>query len=159
MTSRGAPPNAASRPLPAGRVTGGRQRRSCRRNRALTVTFALLAGSMTARAATDNASAMLFYSSCMAAADIVSGPPSPSNPQAGSDDLEKAPMCLGAITAITKLEPLLKPEFAMCPPSGVSFGQIVLVVANYLRNHPEQLHENFHRLAVTALGQAWPCSR
>jgi hypothetical protein len=124
-------------------------------SRVLAAALALLAGTVSARAATENASAMLFYSSCMAAADILGGPLGPSNPQVGADDLDKAPMCLGAITAITKLEPLLKPEFAMCPPSG----QTVLVVANYLRNHPEQLHENFHRLAVTALREAWPCSR
>lgn len=128
-------------------------------SRTLPALLVLVSGSVSARAATDNASAMLFYSSCMAAADIIGGPPSLSNRHAGSDDLENAPMCLGAITAITKLEPLLKSEFAMCPPSGVSLGQIVLVVANYLRNHPGQLHENFHRLAVAALGQAWPCTR
>ena len=81
----------------------------------------------------------------------------PLKPTAGADDLDKAPMRLGAITSITELEPLLKPEFAMCPPSGVSFGQIVLVVANYLRNHPEQLHENFHLLAVLALKETWLC--
>jgi hypothetical protein len=58
---------------------------------------------------------MLFYSSCMAAADIIGGlPPSPSNPQAGADELDKAPTCLGAIITIAKLEPLLRPEFAMC---------------------------------------------
>ena len=120
--------------------------------------FSLAFLSMDAWAASESATAMMFYASCMAAAEIVGGPPTgPSNPQAGADDLDKVPMCLGAITSITKLEPLLKPEFAMCLPSGVSFEQIVLVVANYLRNHPEQLHENFDRLAVLALKETWPC--
>ncbi len=128
-------------------------------SRALPAAIALVAGSVSARGASEDASAMLFYGSCMAAANIVGGTPTPSNAQAGADDLDKAPMCFGAITAITKLEPLLKSEFAMCPPRGVSFGEIVLVVTNYLRSHPDQLHENFHRLAVSALREAWPCSR
>lgn len=122
-----------------------------------TAAFLLAFLSMDAWAASESAPAMMFYASCMAASAIMGRPPGPSTPQAGADDLAKAPMCLGAITSITKLEPLLKPEFAMCPPSGVSFEQIVLVVANYLRNHPEQLQENFHRLAVLALRETWPC--
>jgi hypothetical protein len=78
-----------------------------------------------------------------------------------SDALDKAPMCFGAVRAIINLEPFLKPEYAMCPPSGskISYGQMILVIADYLKKHPEQLDQNFHMLAVLALNTAWPCSR
>jgi hypothetical protein len=68
-------------------------------------------------------------------------------------------MCFGAVTALMNLEPFFKPEFAMCPPQGsrVSYSQMLLVIAAYLRSHPEKLHENFHLLAALALHLAWPC--
>jgi Rap1a immunity proteins len=68
-------------------------------------------------------------------------------------------MCFGAITALMNLEPFFKPEFAMCPPQGsrISYSQMVSVIAAYLRNHPEKLHENFHLLVALALHLAWPC--
>ena len=95
----------------------------------------------------------MYYQSCMAAASIMEGSPP-------SDALDKAPMCFGAVTAIINLEPFLKPEYAMCPPSGskISYGQMILVIVDYLKKHPEQLHQNFHMLAVLALNTAWPCS-
>jgi hypothetical protein len=114
--------------------------------------FAFL--SVTASAHADSgATCNMFYQSCVAAADIMEGH-HPSDEQ-----FEKAPMCLGAVTAIMNLEPFLKPEFAMCPPKGskISYGQMILVIADYLKKHPEQLHENFHMLAVLALNTAWPC--
>lgn len=121
-------------------------------NFAFAAVFAFL--TVTARAHADvEATGNMYYQSCMAAADIMEGH-HPSDEQ-----FEKAPMCFGAITAIMSLEPLLKPEFAMCPPTGskISYGQMILVVTDYLKKHPEQLHENFHMLAVLALNTAWPC--
>src|ERR1700730_17444044 len=105
------------------------------------------------------ASGTMFYSSCMAAADIMEGRPSPSDQEATASQLEKATMCFGAVTALMNLEPLFKPEFAMCPPqaSRISYSQTVSVIAAYLRNHLEKLHENFHLLAALALHLAWPC--
>jgi hypothetical protein len=68
-------------------------------------------------------SGRVYLPSCLAAADIVQG----KRPTADSDDaakqLKRAAICFGAVTAIMNLEPLLKPEFAMCHPadSKVSF--------------------------------------
>jgi hypothetical protein len=114
--------------------------------------FAFLSVSAPAHA-DSGATGNMFYQSCMAAADIIEGH-HPSDEQ-----FEKTPMCFGAVTAIMNLEPFLKPEFAMCPPKGskISYGQVILVIADYLKKHPEQLHENFHMLAVFALNTAWPC--
>jgi hypothetical protein len=120
-------------------------------------TFALLAmtapASADADADADNPSGTMFYQSCIAAASIIEG-------NAPSDALDKASMCFGALTAIIKLEPFLKPEAAMCPPKGtkITYAQMILVVVNYLKTHPEKLHQNFHMLAMLALHEAWPCT-
>jgi hypothetical protein len=130
----------------------------------LAVMLALLAVTTPAHAewtGGGNTTGTMFYASCMAAADIMEGRPPPSDPDVAVNALNNAAMCLGAVTAIANLEAFLKPEFAMCPPEGstISYAQMILVVAAYLRNHPEQLHKNFHGLAVVALATAWPCSR
>jgi hypothetical protein len=97
----------------------------------------------------------------LAAADIVQG----KHPAADSEDaakqLKQAAICFGAVTAIMNLEPFFKPEFGVCPPadSKVSLAQMVLVITTHLKNHPEQLQNNFHQLAVTALATAWPCAK
>ena len=123
-------------------------------------TIAMLTAAVPAHAAPNDASGTFFLRSCMAAADIMEGRPAPAEPDAATAALNSAAICLGAVTAIMHLEPFLKSEFAMCPPkdSKISFPQMVLVVAAYLKNHPEQLDKNFHTLAVFALRSAWPCS-
>ena len=122
--------------------------------------LALLGVSTRAQAATD-ATGLFFYASCMAADDITAGRPAPSDPQALESEVNKAAMCFGAVSAIGDLQPFLKPEFAMCVPKGgsISRAQMIFVVANYLRNHPEQLDKNFYTLALFALSTAWPCSQ
>jgi hypothetical protein len=101
----------------------------------------------------------------LAAADIVQG----KRPAADSEDaarqLRQASVCFGAVTAILKLEPFFKPEFAMCPPSDILpdskrvLGQMILSIVAYLKSHPEQRPNNFHETAVTALVAAWPCPK
>ena len=69
-----------------------------------------------------------------------------------------------------KLEPFLKPEFAVCPPPDILpdskdilaqmiLSQMILSITAYLKSHPEQRSNNFHQTAVTALVAAWPCSK
>jgi hypothetical protein len=121
-------------------------------SRAVAAAFAFLSVTVSAHA-DSGATGNMFYQSCMAAADIM------ERHHPSDEQFEKAPMCLGAVTAIMNLEPFLKSEFAMCPPKGskISYGQMILVISDYLKKHPEQLHENFHMLAVLALNTAWPC--
>jgi hypothetical protein len=70
-------------------------------------------------AQSDATSGTAFYPSCLAAADIIQG----KRPAADSEDaarqLRQASACFGAVTAIMKLEPFLKPEFAVCPPPDI----------------------------------------
>jgi hypothetical protein len=120
--------------------------------------FALLGSAIQAHAET-NASGMMFYRYCMAAADIVGGKPAPSTADAIKERLEEAAPCFAAVTALMELEPFFEPKFAMCPAAGtkVSYAQAHLVIAEFLKQHPEKLHENFHRLAALALALTWPC--
>jgi len=125
---------------------------------------AILIGTF-AHAQTDPVSGAAFYPSCLAAADIVQG----KRPAADSEDaarqLRQASVCFGAVTAIMKLAPLLKAEFAICPPSDIvpdskgALAQMVLFITAYLKNHPEQRANSFHQTAVNALVAAWPCTK
>ncbi|MBI3703921.1 MAG: hypothetical protein HY244_08765 [Rhizobiales bacterium] len=114
-----------------------------------------------AQTQSDTSSGRAFLPSCLAAADIVQG----KRPAADSDEMAKqlrrAAICFGAVTAIMNLEPFLKPEYAACPPanSKVTSNQVVLIVTDHLKAHPEQLNNNFHQLAATALAAAWPCGK
>jgi len=114
-----------------------------------------------AHAQTDTTSAKMYYPSCLVAADIVQGKHPAADSEETAKQLKQAAICFGAVTAIMNLEPFFKPEFAMCPPadSKVSFPQMVLAITTHLKNHPDQLHNNFHQLAVTALATTWPCSK
>jgi hypothetical protein len=102
---------------------------------------------------------MVYYPSCLAAADIVQGKRPAADSENAARQLRQAAICFGALTAIQNLEPLFKPEFALCPSpnSNVSLAQMVLTVTVYLKSHPEQLHESFHQLAASALAASWPC--
>jgi hypothetical protein len=125
----------------------------------LIVAALLLATS--AHAQSDATSGRVFLPSCLAAADIVQGKRPAADSEDAAKQLRKAAICFGAVTAIMNLEPLFKPEFAACPPAGskVTSAQVVLIVTDYLKKHPEQLQNNFHQLAATALAAAWPCSK
>jgi hypothetical protein len=114
-----------------------------------------------AHAQSDATSGRAYYPSCLAAAEIVQGKHPAADSEEAAKQLRQAAICFGAITAIKNLEPLLKSESAMCAPadSKISFAQMVLVITTYLKNHPEQLQNNFHQTAATALATAWPCSK
>ena len=126
----------------------------------LAIVAALLIGTQ-AHAQSDAASARVFLPSCLAAADIAQGKRPAADSEDAAKQLRKAAICFGAVTAIMNLEPLLKPEFAACPPAGskVTSNQVVLIVTDHLKKHPEQLNNNFHQLAIAALAAAWPCSK
>jgi hypothetical protein len=101
----------------------------------------------------------------LAAADIVQGKRPAADSEDAAKQLRQASVCFGAVTAIMKLGPLLKPEFAVCPPpdtlpdSKGLLAQMILSITAYLKKHPEQRANNFHQTAVTALVAAWPCSK
>jgi hypothetical protein len=109
----------------------------------------------------DPNSAMVYFQSCMAAADIVQGKRPAADSEDASKQLRKAAICFGAVTAIVNLEPLFKAEYSACPPPDkkISAAQAVLAVTAHLKSHPEQMANNFHQLAATALAVSWPCPK
>ena len=128
------------------------------------VAAAILIGTQ-AHAQIDPTSGTAFYPSCLAAADIVQGKRPATDSEDAAKQLRQASACFGAVTAILKLAPLLKPEFAMCPPPEIvadnkgAVAKMVISITAYLKSHPEQRPDNFHQTAVNALVAAWPCSK
>src|SRR5471030_3118990 len=114
-----------------------------------------------AHAQSDPNSGRVYLPSCLAAADIVQGKRPTADSEDAAKQLMQAAICFGAVTAISSLEPIFKAEFAACPPAGSKAlsNQMVSVITTYLKSHPEQLNENFHRVAATALAAAWPCPK
>jgi hypothetical protein len=118
-----------------------------------------------AHAQSDPASGTTFYPSCLAAADIVQGKRPATDSEEASRQLRQASACFGAVMAIMKLAPLFKPEFSICLPADLAADdkraapQMVLSIATYLKNHPEQRPNNFHQTAVNALVAVWPCPK
>jgi len=112
-------------------------------------------------AQSDANSGQVFYPSCLAAADVAQGKrPAADSPDAAKQ-LNQAALCFAAVTTLMNVEQYFKPEYAMCAPEGtkISSGQMVIAVTAYLKSHPDRLRENFHQLAVSALAEAWPCSK
>jgi hypothetical protein len=114
-----------------------------------------------ARAQIDPNSARAYYPSCLVAADIVQGKRPAADSENAAKQLRQAALCFGAVTAVVNLEPFFKPEFALCPPADgkISPAQMVTAIVAYLKSHPEQLNDNFHRLAATVLASAWRCPK
>ena len=118
-----------------------------------------------AHAQIDPTSGAAFYPSCLAASDIVQGKRPATDSEDAAKQLRQASACFGAVTAIVKLAPLFKPEFAVCPPADVvvnskdGLAKMILSITAYLKNHPEQRPNNFHQTAVNALVAAWPCPK
>jgi hypothetical protein len=59
--------------------------------------------------------------------------------------------CAGIIFGIAFAAPDL------CIPNGVTNGQKVRVVVQYIENRPARMHESLFDLALEALRAAWPC--
>jgi hypothetical protein len=72
-----------------------------------------------------------------------------------SNDLDKA-ICLGYVMGVTEG---LQSRHTTCVPkgAGVSGGQIMDVVTNYLRDHPEARHYAAFSEVELALKKAFPC--
>jgi Rap1a immunity proteins len=75
-----------------------------------------------------------------------------TNPQS-SNEIFVQGKCMGVISAIVSLDE------AVCSPRGATQGQSVRVVIAYIDARPARLHEEFYKLALEALRDAWPCKR
>jgi hypothetical protein len=77
------------------------------------------------------------------------------------DKLFDIGICSGAMVAIHETSLLLNTPLSSslraCMPDGVTVEQSIAVVVHWLDRHPQSLHENFTRLAMSAMREAWPC--
>ena len=72
-------------------------------------------------------------------------------------EIVSAAYCVGAVSALVGVAPLLPPRYRFCFPDDVTAGEAVQVVVAYLESNLTHLHEDFRQLAITAMRQAWPC--
>jgi hypothetical protein len=75
-------------------------------------------------------------------------------------------VCVGTVHSLTMMAEALTlagaSKFPVCPPrrqgqTDWTIGQSVRVVAKYIDDRPNRLHESFSKLAIEALAEAWPC--
>jgi hypothetical protein len=66
-------------------------------------------------------------------------------------------VCAGIIDDLAYYRWMLPEDMTYCPPDGISLGQAVRTVADYMSSHPGILDEDFRRIAINALRVAWPC--
>jgi Rap1a immunity proteins len=66
-------------------------------------------------------------------------------------------VCAGIIDDLAYYRLSLPEDMTYCPPNGISLGQAVRAVVDYMESHPGILDEDFRRIAIIALRAAWPC--
>ena len=106
----------------------------------------------TARAQEDKSSANYMLPYCRAAANNQS-------PTLTIDAVLQG-MCVGIFDAIDFMMSEYPPEeqeYRSCPPSDVILRQAVQMVIAYIDARPERMNENFKKLAIEAIHDAWPC--
>lgn len=121
-----------------------------------------LFGSVTiAPAETDITSGNYYLRGCRAAA-------SGSSTYTDAGELFMNGVCIGVVQTLMHflspdplisgvLQPKGLPYPILCIPGEVTTIQAVAVVAKFLDEHPNRLHESFLGLAEEALSKAWPC--
>ena len=116
----------------------------------LGIAMGLVVGTALAQENKSSANYMLPY--CRAAANNQA-------PTLASDAVMQG-MCVGIVDAIDFMMSEFPPdekEFSSCPPGDVTLKQALEVVIKYIDGRPERMNENFKKLAIEAIHDAWPC--
>ena len=69
-------------------------------------------------------------------------------------------LCGGMVSGVHYMVSTFRPELEdlkICLPEKTTDGQMLSVVVQWLKAHPEQRAERFHRLVIHAMQAAWPC--
>jgi Rap1a immunity proteins len=67
---------------------------------------------------------------------------------------QSATFCQGYVAGVFDAEKLFP---TLCVPDEVRYGQLVDVVTQWLRDHPERRHDSAVRLVVQAINEKFPC--
>ncbi len=79
------------------------------------------------------------------------------------EDAGNSSFCLGFMQGIIGLNSVYESKTdnnntpLFCHPEGIITGQATRVVVKYLKDHPEQLHNNMITLTILAFKKAFPC--
>jgi hypothetical protein len=72
-------------------------------------------------------------------------------------DFVRSGHCAGLIEGLTYAAYASGGSETCRPPSIVTDAQLVRVVLAYIEHRPQRMHEDFRKLALEALHEAWPC--
>ena len=64
-------------------------------------------------------------------------------------------MCVGHVAGLMYL--VSRANLGICVPEQATEGQGLSVVVRYMRQHPEELREDFRSIILSAMRTAWPC--
>lgn len=65
--------------------------------------------------------------------------------------------CIGAIKSLMYFTNVMA-KGLICVPDTATTSQIAKVVTAYMDNNPDIMHENFIKLSIMAVGEAWACN-
>jgi hypothetical protein len=68
-----------------------------------------------------------------------------------------AGVCAGAIAALSAAGHLWIEQVRSCPSTEATVQQGARIVVAYIEARPERMHEDWRKLALEALREAWPC--
>jgi hypothetical protein len=71
----------------------------------------------------------------------------------------RAGLCMGKVASLRYVLNFLEDPYRSCPPKTATVGQHIKVVSAFLEQNPSRLHEEFDKLALEAMRQAWPCPK
>jgi hypothetical protein len=90
---------------------------------------------------------------CNNAVNVINNNGYATNTYQIGDQLGGSGECLGYVQAIVESFG----GYAFCPPSAVTYGQMVRITTKFLNNHPEKLNQPGVVLVISALSKAFPC--
>lgn len=85
------------------------------------------------------------------------------NPDHSNEDRYDAGFCLGYISGVYELNTAyqragkVEKPFFCAPEKGVTNGQNVSILINYLEDHPDKLQDGNLQLTLAAFMEAYPC--
>lgn len=89
------------------------------------------------------------YPMCKRAAQVTGG--------RNSTELAQLSFCVGTVSTLLSVSELLNESLRFCPPDGVTNGQAIRVVVNYMERNPQIRHQKLHQIGLVAMREAWPC--
>jgi hypothetical protein len=72
-------------------------------------------------------------------------------------DLTLIGVCVGSISTLVLVGPLLKPNLRFCPYKNVTLDGAIHTVLAFMDRNPQHMNMAFSAVAALAMLEAWPC--